>query len=263
MSESSSRTRMFCFNGSGRSHNDFNRNHRLDRTNYLSFVSAKEGCYHQSVNRLKTFPAKIALAAALVASAVMYATSPAAVVLPPVPSTVDSITPGELRMHLQFLASEELGGRYTLSPSFAIAARYLASHLEAYGFKGAGDHGEFLQTFQVISAKPDTSKSSLEVTIQGQAEVLPLWRLLHSSRRWQWRGRGPGCFCWSRDFFAFATPRRLRRPGCKRENRPSCSRHIARRGSFQNSMTMSAGREQRARMEPWASCNCPRNVFWN
>lgn len=119
------------------------------------------------MNRFKTFPAKIALAVALVASAVMYATSPAAVVLPPVPSTVDSITPGELRMHLQFLASEELGGRYTLSPSFAIAARYLASHLEAYGFKGASDHGGFLQTFQVVSAKPDTAKSALEVTIKG------------------------------------------------------------------------------------------------
>lgn len=119
------------------------------------------------MNRLKSFPAKIAFAVALTASAVMYATSPAAVVLPPVPSTVDSITPGELRMHLQFLASEELGGRYTLSPNFAIAARYLASHLEAYGFKGAGDHGGFLQTFQVISAKPDTSKTLLEVTIKG------------------------------------------------------------------------------------------------
>ena len=135
--------------------------------NNLSFVRVKEDCYHHSVNRFKSLPAKIALAVALAVSAVMYATSPAAVVLPPVPSTVDSITPGELRMHLQFLASEELGGRYTLSPSFAIAARYLASHLEPYGFKGAGDHGGFLQTFQVISAKPDTSKSALEVTIKG------------------------------------------------------------------------------------------------
>jgi len=122
------------------------------------------------VNRFKSFPAKIALAMALVASGVMYATSPAAVVLPPVPSTVDSITPGELRMHLQFLASEELGGRYTLSPSFAIAARYLAAHLEGYGFKGAGEHGDFLQTFQVVSAKPDTAKSSLEVTFGGKVK---------------------------------------------------------------------------------------------
>lgn len=97
----------------------------------------------------------------------MYAAAPDAVVLPPVPTTVDSITPGELRMHLEFLASPELGGRYTLSPSFAIAARYLAAHLEAYGFKGAGDRGGFLQTFQVVSLKPDTAKSALELTTQG------------------------------------------------------------------------------------------------
>ena len=65
-------------------------------------------------------------------------------------------------MHLQFLASQELGGRYTLSPSFAIAARYLASHLEAYGLKGAGEHGDFLQTFQVISSKPDQPRVRLK-----------------------------------------------------------------------------------------------------
>jgi len=121
------------------------------------------------VNRLNSFSAKIALAIALVASGVIYAASPAGV-LPPVPTTVDSITPGELRMHLQFLASEELGGRYTLSPNFAIAARYLASHLEAYGYKGAAEHGNFLQSFQVVSAKPDTTKSSLELTFGGKAK---------------------------------------------------------------------------------------------
>jgi hypothetical protein len=128
------------------------------------------GCYHQDVNLLKNFSARMALALALAASAAMYAAAPAAVVLPPVPSTVDSITPGELRMHLQFLASDELGGRYTLSPNFAIAARYLASHLEAYGFKGAGEHGNFLQTFQVLSGKTDATKSSLELAIAGKAK---------------------------------------------------------------------------------------------
>jgi len=136
--------------------------------NCVPIVSSTVGCYHRTVNRFKIFPAKIALAVALVASGVMYAASPAAVVLPPVPSTVDSITPGELRMHLQFLASPELGGRYTLSPGFAIAARYIASHLEAYGFKGAGEHGSFLQTFQVISSKADTAKSLLEISFDGK-----------------------------------------------------------------------------------------------
>lgn len=71
-------------------------------------------------------------------------------------------------MHLEFLASKELGGRYTLSPSFAIAARYLASRLEAYGFRGATANGSFLQTFEVVSTKTDTEKSSL--TLQARSE---------------------------------------------------------------------------------------------
>ena len=48
--------------------------------------------------------------------------------LPKAPaSAVNDITPVELREHLSFLASDELGGRYTLSPNFPIAARYLAT----------------------------------------------------------------------------------------------------------------------------------------
>src|SRR5579864_2053660 len=136
--------------------------------NRVPIVSSTVGCYHRTVNRFKTFHAKMALALALAASAALYATSPTAVVLPAVPSTVDSITPGELRMHLEFLSSPELGGRYTLSPNFAIAARYIASRLEADGFKGAAEHGNFLQTFQVNSAKPDTAKSLLEITSSGK-----------------------------------------------------------------------------------------------
>jgi len=132
----------------------------------MPIVSGSQDCYHQSVIRFKTFSAKITLAVAITISAAMYAAAPT-MVLPPVPTTVDSITPGELRMHLEFLASEELGGRYTLSPGFAIAARYLAAHLEAYGFKGAGDNGSFLQTFQVVSSKADTAKSALDLTTSG------------------------------------------------------------------------------------------------
>jgi hypothetical protein len=120
------------------------------------------------VKQLRILPAKLLLLLVVAAPVWIFATEPSAV-LPVVPATVDSITPSELRMHLQFLTSEELGGRYTLAPNFAIAARYLASHLEGYGFRGAGEHGEFLQTFQVISAKPDPAKSLLEITRAGKA----------------------------------------------------------------------------------------------
>ena len=115
------------------------------------------------MNSPRTFLAKITIAFVVTISVVTYAAGPA-MVLPPVPSTVDSITPGELRMHLEFLSSPELGGRYTLAPNFAIAARYIASRLEADGFKGAAEHGDFLQAFQVNSAKPDAAKSSLDIT---------------------------------------------------------------------------------------------------
>jgi Peptidase family M28 len=116
------------------------------------------------VNRAKTFLLRnlLTLAAAISFSVGAAGLPPAN--LPPVPNTVDSITPTELRMHLEFLASDELGGRYTLSPNFRIAARYLAAHLEAFGFHGAGDNG-FLQTFEVVSAKPDPPRNFLTLTI--------------------------------------------------------------------------------------------------
>ena len=77
-------------------------------------------------------------------------------------------------MHLEFLASDELGGRYTLSPNFAIAARYLAAHLEGYGFRGAGDKGSFLQTFEVVSSRPDPAKSTLELTAGNKTSTFGL-----------------------------------------------------------------------------------------
>jgi hypothetical protein len=112
---------------------------------------------------------KISFKSLVVAGLILFAVNAggAPPELPKVPSSVETITPTELRMHLEFLASPELGGRYTLSPSFSIAARYLASRLKAYGFRGAGDHGDFLQSFDVISSKPDVAKTSLSITVGG------------------------------------------------------------------------------------------------
>lgn len=71
-------------------------------------------------------------------------------------------------MYLEFLASDELGGRYTLAPNFAISARYLATNLKADGFQGLGQKGDFLQSFDVISSKIDPAKTSLAVTLDGK-----------------------------------------------------------------------------------------------
>jgi hypothetical protein len=122
------------------------------------------------VNAPKKFLAKLAVLLALAASTLFYAAEPRPIVLPAVPPTVDTISPTELRMHLEFLASPELGGRYTLSPNFGIAARYLATRLEADGFRGAGENGSFMQPFEVVAARPDTTKSSLQITKAGNSK---------------------------------------------------------------------------------------------
>jgi len=74
---------------------------------------------------------------------------------------METISPTRLRMHLEFLASKELGGRYTLSPNFQIAARYLATRLEAYGFKGAAKDGSFFQRFEVKTTRVEPERSSI------------------------------------------------------------------------------------------------------
>ena len=122
------------------------------------------------MTNLKSFTLKAVLALALLPVG-LAGTRILAANLPAVPPTVESITPTELRMHLAFLASDELGGRYTLSPSFAIAARYLAAHLEAYGFRGAAN-GSFLQSFGVVTTKADPAKTTLELTLDGKPVVL-------------------------------------------------------------------------------------------
>jgi hypothetical protein len=87
----------------------------------------------------------------------------------PLPSTgaTSSITARDLKRHLSFLASEELGGRYTLSKSNLIAARYLASQLEFFGYRGAGPGGSFFQPVPLSVSKIDTAASRLTLTVGG------------------------------------------------------------------------------------------------
>ncbi len=99
--------------------------------------------------------------------AIQSVASATSLALPPAAS-VDSISPTELRMHLEFLASPEVGGRYTLSPGLNIAARYLASRLESYGYHGASANGSFMQPYDVVSSRVDTARTTLSLTIDGK-----------------------------------------------------------------------------------------------
>jgi hypothetical protein len=75
-----------------------------------------------------------------------------------------------LKRHLSFLASDELGGRFTTSHSNLIAARYLASQLESYGFRGAARGGSFFQKVPLGYRTVDTSKSILTLSKDGSTQ---------------------------------------------------------------------------------------------
>jgi hypothetical protein len=92
----------------------------------------------------------------------------------PSPAAVEAINPIELRMHLEFLAAPELGGRYSLSPGLRIAGRYLASRLEAYGFRGGGPKGSFAQPFEIALQRPDPTRSSLAIEMAGERRQFAL-----------------------------------------------------------------------------------------
>lgn len=88
----------------------------------------------------------------------------------PLPSeqAMQSIEAKDLRRHLEFLASDELGGRFTLSPSNRIAARYLAGELKYYGYRGAGQDGSYFQPVPVVCRQPNLEKSYVSL-VSGDA----------------------------------------------------------------------------------------------
>src|SRR5436853_1286222 len=101
--------------------------------------------------------------AMIVFVALMLASGAAANRPLPTAEATSSITARDLKKHLSFLASDELGGRYTLSPSNRVAARYLASQLESYGYRGAVRDGSFFQ--RVPLSYRDVDRAASRVTL--------------------------------------------------------------------------------------------------
>ncbi|HUR37445.1 MAG TPA: M28 family peptidase [Terriglobales bacterium] len=127
------------------------------------------------------------LAPAILCATALFAAEPA--VPAPPKAAVSAINATEMRKHLEFLSSPELGGRYTLSPNFAISAKYLASRLKAYGYKGAGANGSYLQSFDIVSAKQDPEKSKLSLTI-GKESSQPAYGDFYSATRFTGSAEG-------------------------------------------------------------------------
>lgn len=102
---------------------------------------------------------RFALLVALLASAVATASAPSPARFGP----VDAITIAGLRRDLQFIASDALEGRDTLSPGFRAAAEYIAAALDRIGAVPAGDDHTFFQHVGIRRTSVDAEHATLTI----------------------------------------------------------------------------------------------------
>lgn len=77
----------------------------------------------------------------------------------------EDVSAADLRVHVEWLASDELEGRGTGTLSIDLAAEYIAREFLRYGMQPAGDDGTFFQTFEVVTGAHSTGN-----TLAWQAE---------------------------------------------------------------------------------------------
>ncbi|MGZ6069563.1 MAG: M28 family peptidase [Myxococcaceae bacterium] len=82
-----------------------------------------------------------------------------------------SIRPEAIAAHIRFLADDLLTGRFPGTPGYDVAARYVASELQALGLKPAGENGTYFQKVPLVAAKLEGG--SLEFTGGSGAPISP------------------------------------------------------------------------------------------
>jgi len=78
------------------------------------------------------------------------------------------ITSAELREHVRYLSSDELGGRKTGEEGNRMAASYVAKAFASYGLKPLGDNGTFMQAFPFLSEIKPGKQNRLGFTMSGK-----------------------------------------------------------------------------------------------
>ena len=102
-----------------------------------------------------------------------------AVAPPPLPSTKAAIDAGDLRRHVEVLASEEMEGRLTGTAGERLASAYVAAAFEAMGLEPAGDDGSYFQPFDFTAAIKAGSDNRLTVEgIEAAPQMDRDWRPL-------------------------------------------------------------------------------------
>jgi hypothetical protein len=87
-------------------------------------------------------------------------------------AAIKSIHSQAIRAHMRFLADSLLEGREPGSRGYNIAARYVATQLEAMGLRPAGLQGTWFQPVPLRKAVNDGSKSSIVLLGNGREHIL-------------------------------------------------------------------------------------------
>ncbi|MCZ6795700.1 MAG: hypothetical protein O7J95_19005, partial [Planctomycetota bacterium] len=83
-------------------------------------------------------------------------------------------SPEKIRAHIEFLSSDELGGRDSGEAGLEVAAEYIANRFRDYGLEPAGDDGSFFQHFTVPQGARFAEQPAVRVTLAGGRQVT--WR---------------------------------------------------------------------------------------
>jgi Zn-dependent M28 family amino/carboxypeptidase len=73
-------------------------------------------------------------------------------------AALSHITANEISAHIRFLSDDQLEGRKPGQPGDQLAIKYLASQLEAFGYKPAGDNGTYLQAVPLVELHAEVPK---------------------------------------------------------------------------------------------------------
>jgi hypothetical protein len=82
-----------------------------------------------------------------------------------------SIKADAIKGHIYFLASDEMGGRDSLSPEGRIAAQYIAGFYHRAGLKPVGDNGTYFQNFPMTAGHIDRERTYLRASFGKEGGV--------------------------------------------------------------------------------------------
>ena len=112
------------------------------------------------------------------------------------PAGIKWIDREDLRRHATFLASDELGGRYTGTEGQLKAANYIAAHFEQLGLKPLGDKGRggrsYLQKYPLVRTYLDPKATSITV---GQERVTDGFAVIRGKAKNKVKVSGGFVFC--------------------------------------------------------------------